>query len=599
MGTWQVTLTGQTLPCAVQVTGGTINGIANVTPYHSIATALGNVNVTPLTDLLVANLAGTATPSIWFAGLRTAPAPISVITQSQVAAAFVKLRAAMPGLTALNSINPITTTFTPTPGNVSDDTLSALKLAIANTSVTYASLLGNAAIPGFTAPATNFDTALTTAYAGLIGGTTAGGGSSTPSTPAPTYSWSAGSPVYATGAISTYAPSMTSLSNGKLMAVYAQREASGNSVYAALGDYATGTWGTPVALTGSVGSVQGISNSSGWNQPTPSTVITANAITGNALAAWTTQVTGETTYRVWVSAYSAAAKTWGSATQVGVALQSGLKASSSVAGGMAIAWTQTSTVVSGKASLGTYLSSSAGAITTDVLELGITSASGLKIGLSNADMLVVAWSGANQQVMLARRGTSSWTTPVVAGAGTPAEDANIDLAVATDGSGAAVWRGIDPSIHTAVFDATGAINSTATLRVGSIDNARPAVAALGLGKFITVFASSSIATGSSGWYTPYSAAYDSSTGWATPITINADGQAGYSRINVSANGSVMAVIHGLSQGAYLLAAGSSSWTGVNVVAYNGNIPASSMEASTGRTAMLWANGTQLIGNFYR
>ena len=592
-----VTLSGQTLPCAVQVTGGTINGITNVTPYHSIATALGTVNVTPLTDLLVANLAGTATPRTWFAGLGTVPAPISVITPSQVTAAFVKLRAAMSGFTSLNTINPITTTFTPTPGNVSDDTLSALKLALATTGVTYASLLGNASVPAFTAPAANFGTALTTAYSGLTGVTPTGGGSSTPNTPA--YSWSAGSPVYATGANSTFTPSMASLSNGKLMAVYAQSESNGNKVYAAVGNYGTGTWVAPVALTGSVGSVQGVSNSSGWNQPTPSTVVAANAITGNALAAWTTLVTAETTYRVWVSAYNATANTWGSATQVGVALQPGLKATSSAAGGMAIAWIQTSTVVSGKASLGRYLSSSSGAITTDVLELGITSASGLKMGLSNADMLVVAWSGANQQVMLARRGTSSWTTPAVAGAGTPSEDANIDLAVATDGSGATVWRGIDPSIHTAVFDITGAINSTASLRVGSVDNARPAVAALGSGKFITVFASTSIATGSSGWYTPYSATYDPSTGWATPIMINADGQAGYFRVNVSANGNVMAVSHGLSQGAYLLAAGSSSWTGVNVVAYNGNVPAFAMEASTGRAAILWADSTQLIGDFYR
>ena len=60
-GGWQVTVSGQTLPCAVQVAGGTINGIANSTSYHSIATAFGNVNVTPLTDLMVANLVGTAT----------------------------------------------------------------------------------------------------------------------------------------------------------------------------------------------------------------------------------------------------------------------------------------------------------------------------------------------------------------------------------------------------------------------------------------------------------------------------------------------------------------------------------------------------------
>jgi len=36
----------------------------------------GTVNVTPLTDLLVANLVGTATPSTWYAGLSSNPAPL-------------------------------------------------------------------------------------------------------------------------------------------------------------------------------------------------------------------------------------------------------------------------------------------------------------------------------------------------------------------------------------------------------------------------------------------------------------------------------------------------------------------------------------------
>jgi len=61
-GTYSVTLSGQTLPCAVQVSGVTINGITNTMPYHSIAISTGTVNITPLSDLLVANLTGTATP---------------------------------------------------------------------------------------------------------------------------------------------------------------------------------------------------------------------------------------------------------------------------------------------------------------------------------------------------------------------------------------------------------------------------------------------------------------------------------------------------------------------------------------------------------
>lgn len=175
MGAWQVTLSGQTLPCAVQVTGGTINGVANTMLYHSIAIAPGTVNVTPFTDLMVANLAGTATPSIWFTGLSTTPTPLTAITQTQVDAALAKLRIALSGLTALSTINPITTAFTPTSGNISDDMLTALKTAQTNTGVTYASLLGNASVPAFAAPVTGFGIALTTAYTGTTGGATTGG----------------------------------------------------------------------------------------------------------------------------------------------------------------------------------------------------------------------------------------------------------------------------------------------------------------------------------------------------------------------------------------------------------------------------------------
>ncbi len=172
-GAFSVTLSGQTLPCAVQVSGGTINGITNTTPYHSIATATGTVNVTPLTDLLVANLAGTAAPSTWFAGLSGNSAPLTAITPTKVAAALANVSAALPALAPLSTTNPITTTFTPTSGNASDDMLTALATALANTGITYPSLLSNASTPSFTAPVSSFGIALTTAYTG----TTSGGGS--------------------------------------------------------------------------------------------------------------------------------------------------------------------------------------------------------------------------------------------------------------------------------------------------------------------------------------------------------------------------------------------------------------------------------------
>ena len=178
-GAWQVALSGQTLPCAVELTNGTINGAANTTPYHAIAIAAGTVNVTPLTDFMVANLAGTATPGTWFTGLTTNPSALSEITQAQANTALAALSNALSGLSELPSNNPVTTPFTPTAGNVSDDMLSALATALSNTpGVTYASLLGEvaASTASTTSVTAAFETNLATAYAAAASGSYTVGG---------------------------------------------------------------------------------------------------------------------------------------------------------------------------------------------------------------------------------------------------------------------------------------------------------------------------------------------------------------------------------------------------------------------------------------
>jgi hypothetical protein len=169
-GGWQVTLTGQTLPCAVQVGGGTINGAANNTNYHSIATSIGVSNVTPLTDLVVANLVGTATPAIWFDGLNTSSTPLVNISEANVNTSIARMHTALSGL-PLNTNNPITMNLAATPGTVGYNMLVALGSAIANTpGVTYSSLLSNASSASFSAPNQSFVSALTAAYVGMSGG---------------------------------------------------------------------------------------------------------------------------------------------------------------------------------------------------------------------------------------------------------------------------------------------------------------------------------------------------------------------------------------------------------------------------------------------
>jgi methionine-rich copper-binding protein CopC len=138
VGGLSVTLTDQTFPCAIQITGGTINGVANTTAYHSIAMSAGNVNATPLTDLLIANLAGTATPSTWFTNLTTAQ--LAAITQTKVNTALTNLQSAL-GSTLPTSINPITTVFTPAVGVLMDDVLSALAKGMTSNGTSHANLL--------------------------------------------------------------------------------------------------------------------------------------------------------------------------------------------------------------------------------------------------------------------------------------------------------------------------------------------------------------------------------------------------------------------------------------------------------------------------
>lgn len=179
-GAWQVTLTGQTLPCAAQVSGGSIRGAPNTLAYHSVAIAAGTLNVSPLTDLVVANLSGVATTSAWFGSLRGASATsFNAINATAVAASLAQVRSAL-ALPALNNINPLTVDFNPVSGNAMDDVLTALQAAITTTSTSLAALSTAAAGPTFIAPV-GFSGALASGFAGTTSG--AGTGPTRPNPP--------------------------------------------------------------------------------------------------------------------------------------------------------------------------------------------------------------------------------------------------------------------------------------------------------------------------------------------------------------------------------------------------------------------------------
>jgi hypothetical protein len=176
LGAWSKALSGQTLPCAVEVTNGKVNGVTNTVAYHSLALTAGTVNVTPLSDLLVANLAG-KNPSTWFAGLNTNPgSTLGAVQAKTVDAALAQVRAALPALTALANSNPITQAFTAASGNAVDDMLAALAAALTSPGA-YDTLLTAATAATITPPA-GLGAALTTAYATTkTGGSTTTGGS--------------------------------------------------------------------------------------------------------------------------------------------------------------------------------------------------------------------------------------------------------------------------------------------------------------------------------------------------------------------------------------------------------------------------------------
>jgi len=165
-GLWQVAISGQTLPCAVQVSGGTVGGVANALTLHSLAVNFGNVNVTPLTDLVVASRLGND-PQAWFA----APA-FAGIDAASLDAAATRIVTALGIGSTLGTRNPLTASFEPVAGDPIDDVLEALGSALQTLGQGYAALLAAAGTDDFAA-----FSGLPSAVASALGSSGGGGGS--------------------------------------------------------------------------------------------------------------------------------------------------------------------------------------------------------------------------------------------------------------------------------------------------------------------------------------------------------------------------------------------------------------------------------------
>lgn len=175
-GAWSVVLSGQVFPCAAQLNGGTINGVPNTVAYHSIALGAGTMNVTPLTDLMVAFATKRSIPSDWFNGL-SSPS-WATINASALNAALAVLVNTLQMVQLGGTIHPITTVFTPIAGNVMDDTLSSLGAALRDVSMAYADLRTLVVAPN-PVPSSVLLGALTTRYSNSVSGVRASGGTNT------------------------------------------------------------------------------------------------------------------------------------------------------------------------------------------------------------------------------------------------------------------------------------------------------------------------------------------------------------------------------------------------------------------------------------
>lgn len=413
--------------------------------------------------------------------------------------------------------------------------------------------------------------------------------------------WAAGPSVYASGAITTYLPSVATISAGKVLAVYAQSETGGNKLYSAMGDLSTGAWTAPAQITGFVGTVQGVSDISGWALNPSATVVSANPATGIATVAWTSQVTGEATLRVWMSTYSNTGGSWSAPAQIGTASVSGLKITNSSAGGTLIGWLSASTVNTGTQALNLYIVPATGSAVSDLVELGASPYSAVKVGLSDANTVVAIWAGASQTVKLARKSAGVLAATANLGTGAPASESDLDVVVNADGSDAVAWSGVDPSVHTVVHDTTGAQIASQLVTQGSMGNTRPSLGSLGSGKYMVVFAASSLSSTGFSYHEPYSSTYSPGAGWSTPIALYPNGAsgAGNQQLRIDAAGDALAINLGYNINGYSFVSGASAWTPTTNIVYGGAIPAFVQEKSTGRGVILWCSGSQLLSAFFK
>lgn len=129
-GKYTVTITGANLPCALKVVG------TEGSVFHSVVVPAGAsssfiANITPLTELLVANVAG-ATPAAFYAGFGSS----TTVTPAALTQAIDYVKTALASATDLTGVNPVTDALVV--GNPLDQKIDAVMAALVTAGTTLA-----------------------------------------------------------------------------------------------------------------------------------------------------------------------------------------------------------------------------------------------------------------------------------------------------------------------------------------------------------------------------------------------------------------------------------------------------------------------------
>lgn len=146
-GSFSVELLESDYPCVLSLTGGNANGKPLASSLHSATRSAGTANITPLTDLIVANLIAQR-PAKWLA--TATPADLSAsITEEKLAQALEGLIAALaslPGEPALPAeFHPISSRFVAAPGDAADDLLESYDRALEAADLSHISAVARVA----------------------------------------------------------------------------------------------------------------------------------------------------------------------------------------------------------------------------------------------------------------------------------------------------------------------------------------------------------------------------------------------------------------------------------------------------------------------